>query len=144
VGWPLYVFSVIVLSLNRFYLATAGTVLPSLVSDERLLVANSLSAAMGTVATFAGLVIGTQIAGPVGTGGLLAITVVCWPVSAFLASRIGDPLVPGRADAPLGQEVRRVTRDLARGARRLVTTPAAIGSITSISFDQLLVGLVTV
>jgi MFS family permease len=37
-----------------------------------------------------------------------------------------------------------VTGDLLKGARRLVNTPAAFGSITSIALDQLLVGLITV
>jgi MFS family permease len=143
-NWPLYLFALVVVSLNRFYLTTAGAVTPSLVPDAHLLIGNSLSAATGTVVNFGGLITGTQIAGAVGTRGLLMITVVCWPVSAFFASRIRNPLRPAGRDAPLHAEIRRVVGELARGARRLAATPPALGSIVSISFDQFLIGLITV
>lgn len=142
--WPLYVLALVVVSLNRFYLATAGAVMPRLVRDEDLLVGNSLSAAAGTVLTFVGLVAGTQLADAVGTRGLLAITLVCWPAAAILASRIRNPLQPSRPEGRLRAEVRRVSGELVRGARRLAATPAALGSITSVSFDQFLIGLITV
>src|SRR5206468_718728 len=142
--WPLYLFALVVVSLNRFYLTTAGAVTPSLVPDEHLLIGNSLSAATGTVVNFGGLIVGTQIAGGIGTRGLLFITLVCWPVSAFLASRIRNPLRPEGREGPLHAEIRRVAGELTRGARRLLATPPALGSIVSISFDQFLIGLITV
>jgi len=142
--WPLYALALVVVSLNRFYLATAGAVMPSLVPDKDLLVGNSLSAATGTVLTFVGLVGGTQLANAIGTRGLLAITVVCWPLSSFLAIRIRNRLQASRPDERLGAELRRVAGELVRGARRLAATPAALGSITSVSFDQFLIGLITV
>lgn len=143
-SWELYAFALVVVSLNRFYLSTAGAVTPSLVPDERLLTGNSLSAAAGTVVSFAGLIAGTQFADAIGSRGLLIVGLACWPVSAFFASRIGDPLQPARRDAPLHHEVRRVLGELIRGARRLAATPPAFASIVSISFDQLLIGLITV
>lgn len=143
-SWELYAFALIVVSLNRFFLTTAGAVTPSLVPDEHLLIGNSLSTVTGTVINFAGLLTGTQIADAIGSRGLLAITVACWPVSAFLASRMRHALKPERAPAPLHHEVRRVTGELVRGARRLVATPPALGSIVSISFDQFLIGVITV
>jgi len=142
--WPVYLLALVVVSLNRFYLATAGAVMPSLVRDEDLLVGNSLSAAAGTVLTFVGLVAGTQLADIIGTRGLLAITLAGWPVSALLAVRIRASLQVSRPERRLGAEIRRVTAELVRGARRLVGTPAALGSITSVSFDQFLIGLITV
>jgi MFS family permease len=143
-NWALYLFALVVVSLNRFYLTTAGAVTPSLVPDEHLLIGNSLSAAAGTVVNFGGLIVGTQIAGGIGTRGLLVITLVCWPVSAFLASRIRNPLRPVGREGPLHAEIRRVAGELARGARRLLATPPALGSIVSISYDQFLIGLITV
>src|SRR3989441_2321404 len=41
--WPLYILALVVVSLNRFYLATAGAVMPSLVPNDDLLIGNSLS-----------------------------------------------------------------------------------------------------
>src|SRR5947208_7576459 len=75
---------------------------------------------------------------------LLVIPLACGPVSALRASRIRAALRPGRSTGRLGAELRRVTRELGRGARRLVATPSAFGSIVSISFDQFLIGLITV
>ncbi len=143
-NWSLYLLALVVVSLNRFYLATAGAVMPSLVPDEDLLVGNSLSAAAGTVLTFVGLVAGTQLADTLGTRGLLAITLVCWPLSTLFAAAIGDRLQASRPEGRLRDDLRRVTGELVRGARRLAATPAALGSITSVSFDQFLIGLITV
>jgi MFS family permease len=142
--WPLYVLALVVVSLNRFYLATAGAVMPSLVRDEDLLVGNSLSAAAGTVLTFAGLVAGTQLADAIGSRSLLTIILVCWPISTILAVRIRDRLQASRPEGRLRAELRRVAGELVRGARRLAATPSALGSITSVSFDQFLIGLITV
>ncbi|TMK85781.1 MAG: MFS transporter [Actinobacteria bacterium] len=140
----LYFFALVIVSLNRFFLATAGAVMPALVPDKHLLTGNSLSAAFGTVISFAGLIVGTQIADGVGPRGLLVFTVVCWPVAALLGSRIVNPLRPERRGAGLTKEIRRVTVELGRGARRLLATPPALGAILSVSFDQLLIGLITV
>jgi len=143
-GWPLYAVALVVVSLNRFYLATAGAVMPALVPDEDLLVGNSLASAMGTVITFAGLVAGTQLADSIGTGGLLAVTVVCWPLAAALAAGIRNPLRAVRPGRRLGAELGQVIRELWWGARRLAATPVALGSIVSISLDQFLIGIITV
>ncbi len=140
----LYALSLVVVSLNRFYISTTGAVLPALVPDEDLLMANSVTQATGTVLTFAGLVVGTQVADQVGDRGLLVAPLVLWPISAIIASWIGKVLRPAGSYRPLHTELRRVSADLARGARRLVSTPAALGSITSIGLDQFLIGVVTV
>jgi MFS family permease len=105
---------------------------------------NSVTQVTGTVVTFAGLVLGTQIADFIGDRGLLVIPLVLWPVSALVAVRIKKVLRPAGAARALYKELRRVTGDLIRGARRLMATPAALGSITSIALDQFLIGVVTV
>ena len=140
----LYALSLVVVSLNRFYIATTGAVVPALVPEGDLLMANSVTQATGTVVTFAGLVLGTQVADQLGNTGLLAIPLVLWPVSALVAARIRKPLRPGYSVRPLRAEILRVAGELGRGARRLVATPPALGSITSMALDQFLVGLVTV
>src|SRR5262249_44692374 len=130
-NWQLYLLALVILSLNRFYLSTAGAVTPSLVPDEHLLIGNSLSAATGTVVSFAGLITGTQIADAVGTRGLLAITIACWPGAALLIAAIRNPLQADRQAAPLRHEIRRVGGELVRGARRLAATPPALASVVS-------------
>src|SRR6266542_6401250 len=90
----LYALSLVVVSLNRFFISTTGAVLPALVPDEDLLMANSITQATGTVLTFAGLVVGTQVADQVGDRGLLVAPLVLWPISAIIASWIGKVLRP--------------------------------------------------
>src|SRR5204863_9326075 len=105
---PPHLLALVGVPVHRFYLATAGAVMPSLVPDEDLLVGNSLSAAAGTVLTFVGLVAGTQLADTLGTRGLLAITLACWPVSTFFALR-------GRARLPGCRAGRRPSGEARRG-----------------------------
>jgi MFS family permease len=142
-SWPLYALTLVVVSLNRFYLSTAGAVMPGVVPQEDLLVANSLASAAGTVFTFAGLVVASQVANGVGLGALLAAAAVMWPLASALAARISAELrstPPGGAVGRLSD----VPRDLWRGARRLMATPPALGGIVSASFDQVLFGIVSV
>lgn len=143
-GAALYALTLLVVSSNRFYLATAGASIPSLVPPEDLLVGNSLASAAGTVLTFGGLLAATQVADAVGVEALLAVPAVAWPLSALAAAAIRAPLQPAASHPPLGGEVARVARELASGARRLAATPAALGSIVAVSVDQFLVGLITV
>jgi MFS family permease len=143
-GWILYVPTLVVVSLNRFYLSTAGAVMPLVVGETDLLVANSLASAAGTVCTFAGLVLATQVAGAAGDGVLLVAVAVMWPVAAWLATRIAHDL---RSTSPAGvahDRLTQVPRDLWRGARRLLATPPAIGGVVSAAFDQVLFGIVSV
>jgi MFS family permease len=141
----LYVPTLVVVSLNRFYLSTASAVMPTLVAQPDLLVGNSMATVGGTVATFVGIVVGTKLADPMGTGGLLALVLVLYPLAAAAAARIGSPLRPVGGEATsIRADLARVVRELWGGARRLAATPAALGSIVSVSLDQFLVGLVTV
>jgi MFS family permease len=140
----LYAPALIVVSLNRFYLATATAVIPSVVEDPNLLVANSMSTVGGTVATFLGLAVGTKIAEPIGTRGVLLLTVAMWPVGALLAAGLSSPFRAATPRASLAERISQVWRELRTGARRLVATPRAIGPIVSVSLDQFLVGVVTV
>jgi Major Facilitator Superfamily len=118
--------------------------MPLVVPEEDLLVGNSLASAAGTVCTFAGLVLATQVTGTTGPEVLLVAVAVMWPVAAVLATRITHDL---RSTSPAGVSNDRLTqvpRDLWRGARRLFATPAAFGGITSASYDQVLFGIVAV
>jgi MFS family permease len=145
-GISVYAFALVVVSLNRFYLATAGAVTPLLVPAEDLLIGNSLASVGGTVLTFAGVIAGTKLADPIGTRGLLLVTAATWPLAAILVRGIGDPLraTRPRPDARLSADLARIPRELWTGLRRLVATPPAFGAIVSISLDQFLVGVVTV
>lgn len=140
----LYAAALVVLSLDRFYLATAGAVMPAVVPDRDLLVGNSLASAVGTVVSFLGLVVASQVAGTVGPAGLVVACAAAWLLSGGMAVGIRASLRATTALAPLRRELGRVVGELAAGARRLAATPAAIGGVVTMTIDQFLFGLVTV
>jgi MFS family permease len=143
-SWVLYAPVLVVVSLNRFYLSTASAVMPTIVPEPDLLVGNSMATVGGTVATFVGIVAGAELADIIGTRGLLLLTGALYPMAALLAAGISRPLRAPREQRSIRSHLSQVPADLRLGARRLLATPAAVGSIVSVSLDQFLVGLVTV
>jgi MFS family permease len=139
-----FALALVVMSTNRFYLATAGAVMPALVPAEDLLVGNAMAIVGGTVLTFVGVVVGTKVADALGPEELLVVISLCWPTSALLARRIRASLRAVRPQTSIRGDLARVASELGSGLRRLAATPAALGSIVSVSLDQFLVGFVTV
>ncbi len=140
-----YVGALWVLSVNRFFLATAIAVVPRLVPREDLLMANSMSVVGGTVALLAGVFVGGWIADLVGEAPVIALAMAQWVATSLIASRIRSPLVPHHLpEAPVRDELRRVVREFADGVLRLAHTPRALGPITSISLNQMGQGIVLV
>jgi MFS family permease len=134
-----------VLSVNRFYLATAQAVVPRMVPTEDLLMANSMATVGGTVALLLGVFVGGWIADLVGDVPVIAIAGVEWIVASLVATRIRNPLLPHHVpEAPVRDEIRRVAREFADGITLLARTPRALGPITSITLDQVGQGIVLV
>jgi MFS family permease len=134
-----------VLSVNRFYLATAVAVVPRLVPTEDLLMANSIATVGGTVALLAGVFVGGWMADLLGDPLVVALAGAEWIIASMIASRIRNPLVPHHMpEAPVGDEIRRVLREFADGITRLARTPRALGPITTITLDQVGQGIVLV
>jgi predicted MFS family arabinose efflux permease len=144
---PFFAGALLVLSVNRFFLATAAAIVPRLVPVEDLLVANSLATVGGTVALLAGVFVGGRVVDAVGgtTVPVVVAAGVGWAVASWIASRITDPLRPHvkPEDAELlRHQLRRVGVEFADGGRRLLRSPRAIGPITSITLDQIGQGIV--
>ncbi len=134
-----------VLSVNRFYLATAVAVVPRLVPTEDLLIANSISTVGGTVALLVGVFVGGWLSDLAGNTIVIALAGAQWLVASGIAARIGSPLAPHHIpEAPVGDELRQVLHEFADGVSRLVHTPRALGPIVSITVDQLGQGIVLV
>ena len=137
--------ALIVISVNRFFLATAQAVVPRLVPVEDLLMANSLATVGGTVALLAGIYLGGQVADATGAGVTVAAAGVLWLLGSWIASRILSDLAPHTLPTDpslLRHELRRVGVEFVDGVRHLWHTPRAIGPITSISLDQMGQGVV--
>ena len=134
-----------VLSVNRFYLATAIAVVPRMVPTEDLLIANSMSVVGGTVALLTGVFVGGWVADVFGNAPVVITAGVMWLVASWIASRITTPLVPHTLpEAPMRDELQRVAREFGDGIRRLAHSPRALGPMTSITLDQFGQGIVLV
>jgi predicted MFS family arabinose efflux permease len=143
---PFFAGALLVLSVNRFFLATAAAVVPRLVSHEDLLVANSLATVGGTVALLTGVFIGGRVVDAVGSEAPVVIAAgLGWLTASWIASQIASSLKPHtKPEDPelLRHELRRIGVEFADGARRLLRSPRAIGPITSITLDQIGQGVV--
>jgi predicted MFS family arabinose efflux permease len=146
---PFYAGALLVLSVNRFFLATAGAVVPRLVPREDLLVANSLATVGGTVALLTGVFVGGRVVDAIGGGNptipVVIASAVGWIAASWIASRIANPLKAHIEPADpelLRHQLKRVGVEFADGARRLFRSPRAIGPITSITLDQVGQGIV--
>lgn len=134
-----------VLSVNRFYLATAVAIVPRLVPSEDLLMANSMSIVGGTVSLLAGVFVGGWVADLAGKAPVVIAAGAMWLIASDIARRITTPLVPHTLpEAPVRDELQRIVREFADGVRRLGHTPRALGPITSITLDQFGQGIVLV
>jgi MFS family permease len=134
-----------VLSVNRFYLATAVSVVPRLVPTEDLLIANSVATVGGTVALLLGVFVGGWVADLAGIGPVVIASGAMWLGASWVASRIRDPLLPHHPpEAHVGDQLRRIASEFADGAGRLARTPRAVGPIVSITLDQMGQGIVLV
>jgi predicted MFS family arabinose efflux permease len=143
---PFFAGALLVLSVNRFFLATAAAVVPRLVPHEDLLVANSLATVGGTVALLSGVFVGGRVVDAVGSSVPVVVAAgIGWLVASGIASRIASSLKPHtKPEDPdlLRHQLKRVGVEFADGARRLLRSPRAIGPITSITLDQIGQGIV--
>ena len=139
-----YAGALIVLSVNRFHLATAQAVVPRLVPAEDLLMANSMATVGGTLALLVGVFAGGKIADAYGGGAIVAGSIVLWIGTSIIAARIKSELTPATPPEDpelLRHQIKRVAWEFMDGARTLVNTPRAIGPITSITVDQFAQGI---
>ena len=142
---PFYAGALAVISINRFYLATASAVVPRLVPSDDLLIANSLATVGGTLALLVGFFLGGQLADASGSGPVVAIAALAWLGATLLALRLGSDLAPLTIPEPdelLRHQLRRVFVELSDGASTLLRTPRAIGPITAISIDSMGQGII--
>ena len=142
-GIAFYAVVLIVLSANRFFLATMSAVLPQLVPEDDLIVANSVSSTGGSVANVVGLGLGTALAGLVGGSQAAAIAAVAFVISALTAR-----LVPVHRGLPahrisVREEIAEVLRQMAEGLRAVRDDRRVRFAMSAIGTVQFLVGAVT-
>ncbi|MFN8233975.1 MAG: MFS transporter [Actinomycetota bacterium] len=142
-----YAGALIVLSANRFFLATAQAVVPRLVPTADLLIANSMATVGGTVSLLLGVFVGGKAVDAEGAAPAVVGAGLLWLLGSWIASRIRSELAPhALPEDPelLRHELRRVGVEFADGIGRLWRSPRALGPITSITLDQVGQGVVLV
>jgi MFS family permease len=134
-----YLIVLVVLSANRFFLATMSALLPSLVEPDELLIANSLATTGGSIANVVGLGIGAAASSVV--GGTRAGVV---GGAAFLAAAALARLVPvarhARIRARLAGAIGAVARDLVDGMSRIRQSRTVMFAFSTITMMQALIG----
>lgn len=141
-----YVAVLVALSLNRFFLATLGAVLPRVVPGEALVPANAIASTGGSVMALLGAGAGgvlAQVAGEDRGGPELAVLAALglYAVSAVAALRLPvRSLGPDRgvAPPPLRQHVGQAFGDVAEGLVHAARARRAWAPITAFSLLRLL------
>jgi predicted MFS family arabinose efflux permease len=136
-----YAVVLLVLSANRFFLATMSAVLPQLVPEGDLIVANSAATTGGAIANVTGQAIGSALAHFIGGEYTALVAAGFFAASTFMTMRI--PVRPGRPpkQAPLGEQLRAVAHELGEGLRAVRGRARVVYGLVAITFVQFLVGV---
>jgi len=154
-GLPLYVSYLLVLGVNRFFLASLSAALPHVVAEDKLVMANSVSpTAGGIMGTIGGIVAAGLNAATGDTERGAAITMLvaggCYVAASLVAATMKrDLLGPGRdpGAAPPGRllsELASVVGELAAGMRYVVSRRGPASVIAAIGASKFLFGILFV
>ncbi|MEO3805508.1 MFS transporter [Nonomuraea sp. B1E8] len=146
-----YGAALLVLGVNRFFLAALGASLPHVVPPERLIAANAVTPTSGTVVTFIGAGVGFLLreifgGGDFGVALLLATSGVVFTLSALVARTMERQLLgpwpdPDRPQAR--QELRNVVTGLADGVKHLLRHRVAAATLGAMATHRFLFGMST-
>lgn len=142
-GPAFYAVVLVVLSTNRFFLATMGAVLPRLVPEDDLLVANSAATTGGSIANVAGQTLGFGLARALGGRWAGAFAALAFAVAALAARRIPAPRGHPAQRAPVAEELREVLAEMVEGLRRVARAPRVVYALAAVGVVQVLVGTMT-
>jgi MFS family permease len=144
--------ALILLSVNRFFLAALSASLPHVVRREHLIMANAVTPTCGTFASFLGAGVGAGLRllggeGPVGTGLILLGAGAGFLAAAFLATTLRrTELGPDLHDEPpeVRAALRSVVRGLLDGARHIIARVPARNGLATIAGHRFLYGVSTI
>jgi MFS family permease len=138
-----FAITLVVLSANRLFLATMSAVLPSLVPEKDLLVANSVAATGGSLATVTGLGLGAVVSAASSGTRAAIVAAIAFAGAGMLAQRL--PIRPHerRHHGALLAEIRAVVAEMAEGARRVGGNLRVRFAFTAVGTGQFFVGITT-
>ncbi|MEU3744924.1 MULTISPECIES: MFS transporter [Streptomyces] len=149
--WLFYASALSVTAVNRFVLAGLSAALPRVVDEERLVVANSLSPTVGTLAATlgGGLAFGVRLLTDESDAAVVAFGAALYLLSALASLRIPRALLgPDQELAPqrLTSALSSTARGLVAGLRHLAERRPAARALTAVALMRFCYGalLVTV
>ena len=152
-GPPLYIAVLLVLGVNRFFLASLSAALPHVVDDDKLVMANSVSpTAGGIMAAIGGIVaLGLNAAtGDTERGAAITLLVAggCYATASLVAMTmrrdlLGPNLEPGAPPGRLLSELASVVADLAAGARYLLRRRGPASALGATGAGSFLFGILS-
>ncbi|GAA2587342.1 MFS transporter [Dactylosporangium fulvum] len=148
-----FLLALVVIGLNRFFLAGLSAATPHVVDDHMLVTANSFSATLGSLSFSVGIGTGAAlIKGVLATSfhgyALLAAMATIFYVTSALIGRLSfgpEELGPDAADrhgVPIREAVREVNQGTIAGVRHLVVKRGAAYLVLAQSAFRLLYGVV--
>ena len=150
-GLPVWFAALVVLGVNRFFLSSLSAALPHVVSDDELVMANSVGPTSGTVVAFIGGIIGLGVrlmtgAGAIGSAVILLAAGLCYLAAGLSATRIartslGPDLRPGAALSSVPTEIGGVAIGLVAGLRRVSHRRPARAALTAIGAHRFVYGI---
>ncbi|GGU95275.1 MFS transporter [Actinomadura cremea] len=152
-GAGFFLGALLVLGVNRFFLAALSAGLPHVVRRRELVLANAFSVTSGTVIAFVGGGVGALLrwafgAGHAGTAAILAASAGMYLLAGTVATAFPrGKLGPPAADRPAGSArdaLGGVVGGLRDGARHLGRRPQAALALGAISFHRFLYGVVLI
>jgi MFS family permease len=149
-GIPLYVSALVVISVNRFFLAALSASLPHVVRPDQLVTANALSTTSGTVATTIGGALALLVREGVGADdsgyALIALcSTIGYATSALAANGFPrDLLGPDEVERSHRETAGDVLRGFVAGARHIgKVRPTAYG-LAAIAAHRFFYGISTI
>jgi len=153
-GVPLYVAVLLVLGVNRFFLASLSAALPHVVAEDKLVMANSVSPTVGGIVGAVGGIaaLGLNAAtGDTERGAAITILVAgcCYVAAGAVAATmrrdlLGPEFEPGAEPGRLLGEVGAVAIDLAAAARYAVRHRGPASALGATGAGKFLFGILTV
>ena len=153
-GVPLYVTVLLVLGVNRFFLASLSASLPHVVAEDKLVMANSVSPTVGGIVGAIGGIIALGLNAATGDterGAAITLLVAggCYVGAGLIAATmrrdlLGPRFEPGSEPGPLLGDVGAVVSDLAAAARYTVRHRGPATALGAIGAGKFLFGILSV
>ena len=151
---PLYVAYLLVLGVNRFFLASLSAALPHVVAEDKLVMANSVSPTAGGIMALIGGVVAAGLNAATGdTERGAAITMLiaggCYVAAGLVAATmrrdlLGPEREPGTPPGRLLSELAAVVSELAAGVRYLVRRRGPVTALGATGASKFLFGILFV